>query len=52
MNNRASASGTVAIDMVARAAPDYREQLEKQAFEPLTSKLQQFPAFVQTKLDK
>ena len=34
------------------ATPDYRQQLEKQAFEPLTSKPEQFPAFVQAELDK
>jgi tripartite-type tricarboxylate transporter receptor subunit TctC len=34
------------------AMPDYRQQLEKQAFEPLTSRPEQFPAFVQAELDK
>ncbi len=34
------------------AIPDYRQQLEKQAFEPLTSLPEQFPAFVQAELDK
>ncbi|MDO8597771.1 MAG: tripartite tricarboxylate transporter substrate-binding protein, partial [Sulfuricaulis sp.] len=34
------------------ATPDYRQQLEKQAFEPLTSKPEQFPAFVRNELDK
>lgn len=34
------------------ATPDYRQQLEKQAFEPLTSKPEQFSAFVQAELDK
>ncbi len=34
------------------ATPDYRQQLEKQAFEPLTSKPEQFSAFVQGELNK
>ncbi len=31
---------------------DYRQQLEKQGFEPLVSKPEQFPAFVQAELEK
>lgn len=38
--------------MKLAATPDYRQQLEKQAFEPLTSKPEQFSAFVQAELDK
>lgn len=34
------------------AMPDYRQQLEKQAFEPLTSSPEQFPAFVKAELEK
>ncbi len=34
------------------AMPDYRQLLEKQAFEPLTSSPEQFPAFVQSELEK
>jgi len=34
------------------ATPDYRQQLEKQAFEPLTSNPEQFSAFVQGELNK
>ena len=34
------------------AMPDYRQQLESQAFEPLSSSPEQFPAFVQAELDK
>ncbi len=34
------------------AMPDYRQQLEKQGFEPLTSNPEEFPAFVQAELDK
>ena len=34
------------------ATPDYRQQLTKQAFEPLTSSPEQFPAFVQSELEK
>lgn len=34
------------------ATPDYRQQLERQAFEPLTSNPDEFPAFVQAELDK
>lgn len=34
------------------ATPDYRQQLEKQAFEPLTSSPEQFPAFVKAELEK
>ena len=33
-------------------APDYRQQLEKQAFEPLTSTPEQFPAFVKSEIEK
>lgn len=32
--------------------PDYRQQLENQAFEPLSSNPEQFPAFVQAELNK
>lgn len=34
------------------ATPDYRQQLEKQGFEPVTSSPDQFAAFVQAELDK
>ena len=34
------------------AIPDYRQQLEKQGFEPLTSNPEKFPIFVQAELDK
>lgn len=34
------------------ALPEYREQLEKQAFEPLPGNPEQFPAFVRAELDK
>ena len=34
------------------ASPDYRQQLEKQAFEPLSTSPDQFAAFVQAELDK
>ena len=34
------------------AMPDYRQQLEKQAFEPLTGGPEKFSAFVQAELDK
>ena len=34
------------------ATPDYRQQLEKQGFEPLTSNPEGFSAFVQAELDK
>jgi tripartite-type tricarboxylate transporter receptor subunit TctC len=34
------------------ATPDYRQQLTKQAFEPLTSSPEQFPSFVQAELEK
>jgi tripartite-type tricarboxylate transporter receptor subunit TctC len=34
------------------AMPDYRQQLEKQAFEPLTSSPEQFPPFVKAELEK
>jgi tripartite-type tricarboxylate transporter receptor subunit TctC len=34
------------------ATSDYRQQLEKQAFEPLTSSPEQFPAFVKAELEK
>jgi len=34
------------------AAPDYREQLERQAFEPRTSAPEQFAAFLQAEYDK
>jgi tripartite-type tricarboxylate transporter receptor subunit TctC len=34
------------------ANPDYRQQLEKQAFEPLATSPEQFPAFMKTELEK
>lgn len=34
------------------AAPDYRQQLEKQAIEPLTSSSEQFTAFLKAELEK
>ena len=34
------------------ATPDYRQQLTRQAFEPLTSNPEQFPSFVQAELEK
>lgn len=34
------------------AAPDYRQQLEKQAIEPLTSSPEQFTAFIKSELEK
>ncbi len=34
------------------AMPDYRQQLEKQGFEPVTSSPDQFASFVQAELDK
>jgi hypothetical protein len=34
------------------ATPEYRQQLEKQAFEPLTSGPAHFPAFVKAELEK
>ena len=34
------------------ALPDYRGQLEKQAFEPLRGNPEEFPAFVRSELDK
>lgn len=34
------------------AAPDYRQQLERQAIEPLTSSPDQFPAFLKAELEK
>jgi tripartite-type tricarboxylate transporter receptor subunit TctC len=34
------------------AMPDYRQQLEKQAFEPLTSSPEQFSTFVKAELEK
>ena len=34
------------------ATPDYRQQLEKQGFEPVTSSPDQFSSFVQAELDK
>ena len=34
------------------ATPDYRQQLEKQGFEPVTSSPDQFAAFVEAELDK
>ena len=34
------------------AMPNYRQQLENQAFEPRSSSPEQFPAFVQAELDK
>ena len=34
------------------ATPDYRQQLERQAFEPLTSRPEEFPAFVKAELKK
>lgn len=34
------------------AAPDYRQQLERQGVEPLTSSPEQFPAFLKAELEK
>jgi tripartite-type tricarboxylate transporter receptor subunit TctC len=34
------------------ATPDYRQQMEKQAFEPLATPPEQFPAFLRSELEK